>query len=223
MKDRQAEPSPSQPRIPVLSTVLHCVSMTVVVFLRGGFGFAYFRPRSVFLASIWAFALFTVYAWNEPAVWQWSASLCVFGMAASALYLLHFTLEFARQLRGSASHDHDSGNPHLLRLLRKQDGASYERAKILCAVWCEPALVLLAALLARWFLGSPHLSAWLLLAAACLWLKEAMNYWHHLRQRKRRRDAIEDAEETLDPVPEPPGSPNTTSGRKEKTFRPRTH
>src|SRR5690606_22769981 len=78
MKDRQAEPSPSQPRIPLLSTLLHCVSMTVVVFLRSGFGFAYFRPRSVFLAGIWAFALFTVYAWNEPAVWQWSASLCVF-------------------------------------------------------------------------------------------------------------------------------------------------
>lgn len=52
MKDRQTEASPFQPRIPVLSFLLHCISMPVVVFLRSGFGFAYLRPNSISLSNL---------------------------------------------------------------------------------------------------------------------------------------------------------------------------
>ena len=69
MKDVQVPLAGGEQRIPILSPVFHCCAMTVIVFFRYSFGFEFLRPRSVFFAFSWAFVLFTVYAWNEPAVW----------------------------------------------------------------------------------------------------------------------------------------------------------
>jgi hypothetical protein len=59
----------------------------------------------------------------------------------------------------------------------------------------------LAALFFRHAYGERHLSAWLIFAAVSLSIKEALNYWHSLRQKKRQRDVISDAEEGVDKIP----------------------
>lgn len=223
MKDRQTEASPFQPRIPLLSFLLHCISMPVVVFLRSGFGFAYLRPKSLFLACIWAFTLFCIYSWHEPEAWRKNAGLWWLFLAASVLYLIHLSAVVARQARGSASHDHHSGHSHLLRYRRWTNEAAHERAQRYCHTGVEPALVLLAGLFVRWPFGARSLSTWLLLSAVCLFLKEALNRWFQVRQRKRHGDTVEDAEESIDLIEETPNSAPAPSGRKEKEFRPRAH
>ena len=104
MKDRQVPHTPAPPRIPFVSAVLHCVSMSVVVFLRSGFGYAYLRPRSIFFASSYAFGLFLIYAWNEPGVWEKTAEIRYYGLSVVGLYVLHliaaFFGEFLRDWNG---------------------------------------------------------------------------------------------------------------------------
>lgn len=197
MKDRQAPQTHAQVRIPVVSDVLHCISMTVIVYFRSGFGYTFLRPKSIFFAVSCAFAMFTVYACLEPGAWPGNAALCLFGMGAVILYALHLFIAFLNELRGTATHDNDSGTPHLLRLLQNIGIQPPEQLRLNWVLWAEPGLVLVAAILARWPLGAVNLSAWLILAAICLWLKEALNFWLQLRQRKRHRDAMEDAEEGL--------------------------
>jgi len=223
MKDRQVEPTPSHPRIPILSAVLHWVSMSVVVYFRSGFGFAYLRPKSVFLATIWAFTLFSIYAWNEPAVWKQHASLACFGMMASVLYLLHLMASVWSEARGNATHDHDSGIPHSFRLLRIAGSQPSAKARAAWLIWGEPFLVLLAALAAGWVPNAKSLSTWLLISAVCLWLKEALNLWFQIRQRKRHRDAIQDAEDGLDASHITGDTPPVATGRKDKVMRKRSH
>ncbi len=197
MKDRQVDSTPAQARIPIISSLLHCISMTVIVFLRSGFGYAYLRPRSIFMAFSWAFTLFTVYAWIDPGTWPKYSALCCFGIAAVVLYWLHFIRAFASELRGTATHDNDSGKPHTLRILSWVKVPLPPSLRIFWVLWVEPAFVLLTAVAAFWPLGAKNLSTWLFLAALCLWLKEALNYWSHLRQRKRQRDAMDDAKDCL--------------------------
>lgn len=221
MKDRQVEPTPAQARIPFISAVLHCISMTAIVFLRGKFGYAFLRPKSVLLASCWAFALYSIYAWNASGVWQKNASLCLFGLSASALYVFHLIVAIVREARGTASHDNDSGTPHILALLPFARLPSAERFRALWVIWAEPALVLLAAILARWPLGAQNLSTWLLLVTPCLFLKEITNYWVEIRQRKRQRDAIDDAEDGLEASQQQPEILPTAPERMERVKRKR--
>lgn len=223
MKDRQAPQTIALPRIPVVSAVLHCLSMPVIVYLRSGFGYAFLRPKSIFLAFSWALVLFTLYSWLEPGMWRSNAALCLFGLGAVFLYCHHLIRAFSSELRGNASHDHHSGNPHLLRILRRPEHQSPEQFRSLCAIWAEPALVLLAALAARWLLGAANLSAWLLLCAISLWLKESLNFWLQLRQRKRHRDAMEDAEDSLDGSNSMTDVPPPSPSRKSKVTRPRAN
>ncbi len=221
MKDRQVEQSPAALRIPIISTLLHCVAMTVIVFLRSGFGYAYLRPKAVFFAFSWAFTLFTAYSWIEPGKWYANGSLCLYGMATIALYWLQLSWTFATELRGNATHDNDSGNPHTLRILGWCGAQPSPAVRNFWVIWVEPVIVLLAAIAARLLLNAQNLSTWLLLASACLWTKEALNHWLQLRQRKRQRDTMDDAREGLDEKRALQDHPTLASSRKEKVRRQR--
>lgn len=222
MKDRQVEQTTAQLRIPILSTVLHCISMTALVFLRSGFGYAYFRPKSIFIAVSWAFALFTFYAWHEPGVWPRYAALCCYGATATLLYAMHFTWVFAKELRGTAKHDNHSGTPHTLRILNLLEISPAPGFRNFWVIWAEPAVLILAAMALHLVpFDARNLSQWLLVAAASLWLKEALNHWLQLRQRKRHQDTLEDAGEGMsaDSVNKSTSSP--VCSRKEKVQRQR--
>lgn len=222
MKDRQVPSKPPQLRIPILSAVLHCVSMTVIVFLRSSFGYAYLSPKSVFFAFSWAFTLFCLYAWHEPGAWPRYWLLCVSGLAAIALYVAHLVTAFGRELYRSGEHDHDSGTPHALRLLRragKGTSAAFQRN---WHVWSEPGMILLAGLALRYIAGERHLSMWLLVVAPCFWLKEVLNVWFQLRQLKRHEDSREDAEDIFeDAVSAAPVAAAPKPAGKEKIRRAR--
>jgi len=223
MKDRQVEQTFVQQRIPIVSAVLHCVAMTALVFLRSGFGYAYLRPKSIFLASSWACLLFSIYAWNEPAVWASNSGLCIFGCAGALLYMAHLFISFVSELRDNATHDHDSGTPHILRLmslLNMHPSTEFRSRMVMVA---EPGIVFATALiLGRLGLGMKNLSAWLHLAALCMFLKELINHWLQLRQRKRQRDAIDDAREGIDSI-HTNQSELPTANRRPKVRRPRAH
>jgi hypothetical protein len=192
MKDRQVESVPMQTRIPVVSAVLHCVAMTAVVFLRSGFGYAYLRPKSIFFACSWAFALFCIYAWIEPGAWQHHAPICIFGMASMGLYWLHLSVAFVSQLRGSATHDNDSGTPHILRIV------NHPRLQAAWVMWGEPVLLLAAALTCG-LLGPAwkNLSTWFLTVSLCLGFKEFLNHWFRIRHEKIQGDNLDDAKENI--------------------------
>ncbi len=221
MKDRQIEQSPPQLRIPFLSAFLHCVSMTVIVFLRSSFGFAYLRPKAVFFVFSWAFGLFCFYAWHEQAVWSSWWLTCFYGAAAIGLYLLHLLIAFFRELYRKGMHDHDSGTPHFLRILRlkaKPRGPLFEMNWVL---WVEPSFVLLAGLVLRFVFAEGHLSTWFMLVSPCLCFKEALNFWFQLRQKKRHGDAGEDAVDIFDESPNKPAVEAPKAVGKEKVRRAR--
>ncbi len=197
MKDKQVEPASTQARIPLLSAVLHCVSMPALVFLRVSFGFAYLGPKSVFFAFSWALVLFTIYAWNEAETWQDYHAVVFFGAGAGALYWIHLLTAIGREFGPDAEHDTFSGKSHLLRLGRSFGVATTSKAEAIVHTWIEPAAILLAAVALRVISGEQRLAKWLVLTAACLCAKEALNYWHHLRSRKRQRDIFGDADENV--------------------------
>ncbi|WP_176159494.1 hypothetical protein [Prosthecobacter debontii] len=172
------------------------MSMTVLVFLRSSFGYAFLRPKSIFLAGSWAFILFSIYAWNEPAVWRTNKGLCLFGCTSATLYMFHLISVYVTEVRDTATHDNDSGTPHILRLLSWLKTETTSELRNLVVMVVEPALVLSAALILR--LGGQavnNLSSWLIYTAFAMFLKEGINYWLQIRQRKRYRDAMNDAEE----------------------------
>lgn len=220
MKDRQVEQSPAQSRIPVVSAVLHCVSMTVIVFLRSSFGFGFLRPRSIFFAFAWAIILFSIYAWNEPTVWRQFWALCLFGLAAATLYFIHFFTAFFREIYREGAHDNDSGKPHSLRILGFLGRQASPKLQKNWHIWGEPLLVLVAGLLLRIF-GEHYLSAWLILCAPCLCLKEALNHWFQIRQKKRHRDSRDDAEDIFEDAEPPKTTEAPKPVGKDKVKRPR--
>lgn len=206
MKDRQAPSKPPPLRIPILSAVLHCVSMTVIVFFRSSFGYAYLSPKSVFFAFSWAFTLFCIYAWHAPGAWPRYWLLCLSGLAAIILYVTHLITAFSRELYRTGAHDHDSGTPHALRLLRRAGKAASPAFRRNWHLWVEPGVVLLASLVLRYGVGERPLSLWLFMAAPCLWLKEALNAWYFVRHRKLHEDSREDAEDLFEDAAPPPAT-----------------
>lgn len=212
MKDTQIKAG-SDLTIPVISPFLHCVAMTVIVFVRSSFGFRYLGPKSVFFAFTWAFVLFTVYAWNEPEVWREYRAACIYGVAAATLYWLHLLVAFIQECREKGRHDRYSGNSHAALLLRRNPPwRQVEKVKL----WVEPAAVFVAALALHWLFHERHLSAWLVFAGLCFWVKEAMNFWIGLRHFKAQKDMLEDAEsmaEEATPTASEHGPPKAT--RKE--------
>ncbi|MCW0219391.1 MAG: hypothetical protein OJI67_13785 [Prosthecobacter sp.] len=175
--------------------------MTVLVFLRSSFGYSYLRPKSVFFAFSWAFVLFFVYARYEKEVWAEYGLMCLYGAAAVALYLIHLLTAFFRELFRDGTHDHDSGTPHTLRLLRALGRPGTARFEMLWHIWVEPAFVFFAGLFLGVIVKERHLSYWLVLTAPCLSVKEVLNYWFQVRQKKRHQDSRDDAEDIFDDQP----------------------
>lgn len=219
MKDKQVQTGGPVPGIPLISPLLHVVSMTGLVFLRTSFGYAFLRPKSILLACIWAHALFAFYAWHEPAVWPRWRGMVLYGTVASFLYLAHLLTAFGRELRRAGKHDYDSGTPHLMRLAGLFRPGLRERLEAFVQLWFEPAVVLLVSLILEAG-GVAKLPAWLACLAVCLWTKEALNHWYRLRHHKKQTDVFDDAGEGLDPEPERPASV-TGTGRKPRQRRPR--
>ncbi|HEY1080942.1 MAG TPA: J domain-containing protein [Prosthecobacter sp.] len=197
MKDRQIQSTGAQPSIPILSPILHWLAMPVIVFLRGGFGFSFLSPKTVFLASIWAQVLFSIYAWMEQGAWFKYGIVAGFGLGASALYLLHLILAFSREVGRQGKHDFYSGTSHLLRLPGFSQLRGNPRSELMVHLWVEPFLALTAAAMLRAFFSDHRLSKWLVLVAAAMWLKEFINYWYGIRSEKKHEDIIEDAEEKM--------------------------
>ena len=217
MKDRQVQAPPPQPRVWGLSTVLHCICMTVVVFLRSSFGYVYLRPKSFFPACCWAFILFTIYAWTEKSAWKSFGPLCIYGTAATALYLLHLAIAFLRENYRTGAHDHDSGTSHLLRFFRQRNSALEWNIHI----WAEPLLLVAIGTALRFSIREQYLSRWLFIVTPCYAFKEYLNFWFDLRQRKRMRNQSEDAEEIFDDVPSSAPLEAPKAARKPKIKRER--
>lgn len=199
MKDKQIPAASAEPRIPFVSAFLHCVSMTALVYLRSSFGFGFLRPKSVFFAFSWAFALYAVYAWMEGSVWREHLALLLFGGGAVLLYWLHLLIAFGREWNQRGEHEHYSGASHLARLLRRFGKTPSVRFEEKLHLWGEPPAVLLVSAALRLVFGENSLSFWLGMVALCFWSKEALNHWFRIRQRKRREDMFDDTEDAVEP------------------------
>ncbi len=220
MKDKQVQKGGPVPGIPLISPLLHVISMTGLVFLRSSFGYAFLRPKSVLLACVWAHALFSFYAWHEPAVWPRWRGVVFYGSAVSLLYLVHLLVAFARELRRSGKHDYDSGTPHFMRLEGLFRPGIRERLEAFIQLWLEPAAVLVASLVLEAG-GVTKLPAWLAFLSVCLWTKEALNHWYRLRHHKKQSDVFSDAGEGLDAEPGHTTPGPAGAGRKPRQKRAR--
>lgn len=220
MKDRQTEPAAAQPSVFIISPVLHWLAMPAIVFLRSGFGYAFLRPRVIFLVSVYVSALFAVYAWLEQGAWAKYWALVLYSLGASILYLLQLSFTVGRETRGTGKHDAYGGTSHLLRV----PGLDHLRANggfvMALQLWMEPFFILIVATALRAFVGETRLSMWLLIVAVAMWFKAFINFWYGRRSEKKHSDIIEDAEERM------PGTggqrevplPNA-AGRKPRTKR----
>ena len=220
MKDVQMPLAGGEQRIPILSPVFHCCAMTVLVFFRSSFGFSFLRPRSVFFVFSWAFLLFTIYAWNEPAVWSAYRPACIFGIAAAALYWTHLGFAFANEWGDDWRHDRHSGNSHILWILRLAGVPATDRLEGNIHLWAEPSLVLLCAAALR-LCSEVHLSGWLFFAAACFWCKEVLNRWFGRRYHKKQKDILDDAAATVEPLVPTVEQGPVRATRKERVKRTR--
>ena len=225
MKDAQVTTGVAEPRIFLVSPLLHCVSMTALVFLRTSFGYGFLRPKSLFFACSWTFSLYAIYAWIDGEAWTERRALLWFGTAAMLLYWFHFTVTLSREWQGTGRHDNDSGTSHAKRLLRWLGTSTSSHADRRTRLLIEPGIIAGVALGFYFVAGETHLSAWLLFTACCLWLKEVLNQWFLIRRHKRGRDLGDDlaesfGEEQTNPVidKEPP----VASARKERVKRMRT-
>lgn len=163
-------------RIPVLSPVLHFVSMTVVVHLRHSFGFDYLGEKRWFVIPVWAFCSLFVIAWNTPLLWEISPPLWWFGVATVAAYLFHLLTAFIREPSKARERSKFSGKSHFSPICRAIETENTP-AERLSSLYLEPALVVAIAVLCRLILGDTLLPLWLLFAGLCLFAAEFFNYW----------------------------------------------
>ncbi len=105
MKDRQIHTVGPQPRVPIVSSVLHWFAIPAIVYLRSGFGFSFLSPKSVFLAFSWATILFAIYTWLEADAWQIYWALSCFGTGAVVLYASHLLIAFWGETQGRPTYD----------------------------------------------------------------------------------------------------------------------
>ena len=197
MKDKQIAPVSVEPHVVLLSPVLHCVSMTALVFLRSSFGYAFLRPKSFFFAASWAFVLYAAYAWIDSATWYGHQPLLWFGVAAVFLYWFHFSVTVSREWRATGRHDNDSGTSHGMFFLRSFGRSLSSKLERRICLWMEPGGVFCVALSLR-VGGERFLSAWLLFTAGCMWVKEILNRWFSIRRHKRGKNLGEDCSDEFE-------------------------
>ncbi len=151
--------------------------------------------------------------------WRYWA-VCIFGIGAVLLYWFHLFMAFTRELYRRGEHDHYSGTSHLLRFARLF-GISGSHLEINVHLWAEPCLIAAAGVMLRTIARERHLLSWFFVTAICLSIKEAFNYWYHLRLGKRQGDMFDDTGETIDPAKAAPDQPTPKASRTEKKKRPR--
>jgi hypothetical protein len=200
---------PAPTPIPVLSPTLHCVAMTAFVYLRTSFGYTFLRPKSVFFAFSWAFALCVVIAWNEPQIWREYRAVCIFGTGAVILYCFHLSIAFSREWRKRGE---DDPYPGTLRTQRLAGLLGFPAvAEETLRFWVEPGIVAFISLVLRFAVGESHLSTWLLFVAFCMVGRESINHWTTVRRDKAFLAGIKKAKEqgeTLSPeYQDPPPAP----------------
>ena len=141
-------------------------------------------------------------------------------MGAVILYTAHLMIAFTRETRRTGKHDFYSGTSHILRLPGVTQFRASTRTGTAIQMWVEPFIVLVIATVLRGFFAERLLSQWLLFVAAAMWCKEFINYWYHLRHRKKQEDVFSDAEETMEGNPSSPqfGAPSG-KGRKPREKR----
>lgn len=222
MKDKQFQSAGPAPGLPIISPLLHVISMTGLVFLRTSFGYAFLSPKSIFLACAWAHGLFCFYAWHEPGVWPRWKAVALYGIAAAGLYLIHLFKALAREIARKGKHDYHAGTSHFMRLAWLFQPGIRDRLAAFVHLWLEPGFVLIVAAFFA-VAGISKLPAWLTLLAFSMWGKEAINYWYRLRHHKKQSDVFSDAEEGMDHYPGTPAENNANAGtgRKPKKKRAR--
>jgi len=220
MKDKQYQSAGPAPGLPLISPILHVVSMTGLVFLRSSFGYAFLSPKSIFLALIWAHGLFSFYAWHQPGAWPHWSAVALYGLMVAGLYGIHLLKAFGRELRRTGEHDYFAGKSHFMRLAALFRTEAREKIQQFVHLWLEPAMVLMAGVFLG-VAGVPALPAWLSFLALCLWAKEAINYWYRLRFQKKQGDVFADAGEGLDHEEENQPPAPSGAGRKPRQKRPR--
>jgi hypothetical protein len=209
MRDKQATASLPSGRIPVISPVLHCLSMPILVFWRRKFGYAYLSPKSVFFASIFANCLFSYMVWNDPVLTPTYAALATFGVFASVLYTFHFLACVGSEVGRGSEHDQFSGSSRIIAILPSEQR---EKAEGLVHGAVEPALtILLGAIFWANILGKV-----LVVFGLALGCKELIRYWLSLRGDKRVSDSMNDAKDIskINPSAAKPLLP--TAGRTEQ-------
>lgn len=223
-KDRQAPVSHPVQRIPVVSFLLHCATLPVIVYLRRGFGYSFFSPRSLFF-SISAAALVTFdEKRSTERLWNEFWALWLFGVGFAALYTLHFGIAVLRHFHGNAEHDFSSGRSWLWSLVQFAHRNPTVRLHTVWTIWVEPTVIFMAGFALRISTREEWLSALLMGTAPLLCFKEAVNYWQMVRQRKKHADAIEDSLELMDgPLEDERFSPPLRSARTAKMSRTRHH
>lgn len=216
-KDKQPESIPAAYQIPVISPVLHCLSMPVIVFLRTSFGYSYLRPKSVLIALSVACLASAYIVNNEPRLLPDYGWLTRFLGLASILYLLHLMICAGMDLASKGEHDQYSGTPHVLRLLphaKRTNGAH-----LIAKLFIEPTTVVISGIAIRSLLDT-RLGSLIVYLGVALFLKELIGAWLTLRQQKRIDDLLDDAQ---DKAPRPPEPKFAGSTRKKKKSRPRVH
>jgi hypothetical protein len=216
VKDKQAPAPAPQGGIPLISPVLHFFSMPVLVLWRRRFGYAYLRPKSVFLASIFASALFACMVWHEPAWQPRYLPLAGFLVLASMLYLIHLGVSVTSNIVGHGEHDQFSGRSHLLAFI--SDDRRHKLESVIHTI-VEPLLTAFVA----WLLSPTLLGTSLFIFSIALALKELVRSWKSIRLKKRFKDNLSDASETMDAAQPGALKPIPATGRTHRERFPRNY
>ena len=165
--DPHTKAAPPLDGFPVLSPVLQVLSMSVVVFTRHRFGYAYLKPASLFLTLGLALVIFAGFAWTsrtENHVWLKFFPLIAFSFTWLIAYFYHCFICHIRQWIKKAPLDNASGISFL-------------------GSW--PLEMLVAFAIGAWLFYTSQrflpLGTWLMTAAAALGTKEALNSWYYRR------------------------------------------
>jgi hypothetical protein len=205
--DRQLGAKPPQASIPIVSPVLHVVSMTIVVFLRRKFGYAYLQPVPQFLVIGLALVIFTSFAWtsrDEFSIWHQYAHLCAFGFISLILFFWHCLTCNIREWLKKAPHDNSSGKSWL--------GLHYSIES--CLVFITGALL---------FLDHTEFVAlgfWLMISAIALSIKEPLNRWYQLRVVKMNEDSHAESKHTMKDTSKQERQPLRKSSKHRKKASP---
>ncbi|MDF1815006.1 MAG: hypothetical protein P1V20_22570 [Verrucomicrobiales bacterium] len=190
MNDQQLGRKIQSSGIPVISPLLHVISMPALLILRHNFGYQFLRPKCVLLALCWAMLLFAAYSFIDPQIWNRHPWFFGFLGIAVLLYVLNLIRSIASQW-GDAPHDQYAGKSWFAIT-----GLSEEKI----GVFLEPALVAAAAFLPLVKDATNPVENGFFYIATAMLLKASINSWERIRKLKQQLDATSDAETVMNKV-----------------------